>query len=269
MWSEDMLGPRGIRLAFSLLTGVPAGRVDWPEARRQDTAAWFPLVGAVLGLGGFALVTAFSLADALTGSNEMLAGSSWPMAVVLVGAWAATTRLLHWDGLADVADGYWGGDSRERRLEIMADPHTGAFGAAAVALAMIAQVIAVATVFAGEGRLELGIYAAPVFGRLAASVCCWVGKPARPGGLGASIMGRPSIGAGVIAAVTVFGVAAGMLVVHGIAGGVFCVLALGAALIVPHLLSGRFGGVTGDVMGASVIVVETLALLVAAFGSIW
>ena len=244
---------RDAGLALSLLTGIrtPA---RWPEDGATQAAAWFPLVGALVGAVGYGIV---KVAELLPLSPSALV----VLSALVVIAWALLSRLLHWDGLADVADGYWGSPDPARRLEIMSDSHTGAFGAAAVALIAILEVAALAAILATPHELPLLVV--PVFARFSATAAAWLGKPARAGGLGRSVMGTatpPSVAIVFItlaAAFAVFWVGFG---VTGIAlGTAGAVLALG----VPHVLALRFGGVTGDVMGASVLLTE--ALLFAAF----
>ena len=197
------------------------------------------------------------------GDGDWLARSAPVLAATTVAAWALLTRLLHWDGLADVADAYWGGATKERRLEIMADSSTGAFGASAIALVALTQVAAISILLANIG-MGVAIVAVPVFGRLAASFGSWLGKPARPGGLGAQVMGRPRLSGLLIAALALTTVAVPMVRQHDLNGAIWLLVAFFTAAAVPHLLAKRFGGVTGDVLGASVLLTETLTLALAA-----
>jgi len=186
------------------------------------------------------------------------------IAALIVLLWAALTRLLHYDGLADVADGYWGSHDASRRLEIMSDSHTGAFGAAAVSLVSILMVASVGSILGAPHELPLLIV--PVFSRFAATAAAWLGRPARPGGLGRSVMGRPTALAVLLAAVAL-GLAtfAAWLGFHGV-GLLLSAIGLILALSVPHVLALRFGGVTGDVMGASVLITEALLFTAFALG---
>lgn len=252
---------RDIAAAVSLLTIVRVGTAaerPWPRA-----VAWFPWVGLVLGGAAWGLLAGLDAASFAWSDGLWLPRASLPIAVLVVAFWAVLTRLLHWDGLADVADAWWGGNDRERRLEIMADSATGAFGATAIVLAMLAQVAAISVLAPLPTSWPL-IASAPVLGRTTLMFAAWLGKPARPGGLGSSVMGRPgalsllvgATGAGTAVALGAF--SAGTV---GIAGMLLALLVAGA---VPHLIAQRMGGVTGDVMGASVLVTETIVLMAAA-----
>jgi len=247
---------RDAALALSLLTIVPT-RVRWPEDGRTQVAGWFPAVGGLIGLVGYGCAKAYEAAPFLQRAPLVIAA-------LIVLLWAALTRLLHYDGLADVADGYWGSHDASRRLEIMSDSHTGAFGAAAVALVSILMVSTVGSILGAPHELPLLIV--PVFSRFAATAAAWLGTPARPGGLGRSVMGRPTALAVLLAAVAL-GLAtfAAWLGFRGV-GLTLSAVGLILALGVPHVLALRFGGVTGDVMGASVLITEALLFTAFALG---
>jgi len=241
-------------IALTLLTIVPA-RVQWTEGERTGAAAWFPAVGLFIGS------VAWGLAHLLRWAGWQ-GSAAFAIAAVLVGIWALLTRLLHWDGLADVADGVWGAHTPERRLDIMADSHTGAFGATAVALVAVLEVSAIASVLLGNHELPLLVV--PAFARLAPTCAAWLGKPARPGGLGRSVMGAPRLLEIVVAAAVVGTCVWALMVGYGLSGGLLGLGAIFLALAVPHVLSMAVGGVTGDIMGASVLICEAVLFLAAA-----
>lgn len=253
-----MRTPRTLRdplLAFSLLTLMPTG-ARFPEGERTGVAGWFPLVGLALGglVAGILALDSFALATA----QPLL------VAALVVALLAVLTRFLHWDGLADVADAWWGGATPARRLEIMSDSATGAFGATALVLTGVLQVAALAAIL--EAGLWAPLVAAPALGRAAATCAAWLGTPARTHGLGRSVMGRPnlaSVGATIATIAVVLWLA---WTVSGAGGILYVCIGLVLALVVPHVIAGRMGGVTGDVMGASVLVVETALYIVAAIG---
>lgn len=246
---------RDLGLAVTLLTALPVPVKMPAEGERRDVACWFPLIGLVFGvlLAGVALI-----------GHRYLPATASTGAVLILFALAAATRFLHWDGLADVADGWF--VPKERRLEVLADTHIGAFGAIVVVFAAIAQVNAVVELAVTPQGAAL-LVLAPLFGRAAATFSAWLGKPARPGGLGSSVMGSPSFHGLVIALVsTVLGVFVSMIVFDAslVALMVTTAVAILLAAGVPHLIAMRFGGVTGDTMGASVVVTETAVLVFAA-----
>jgi adenosylcobinamide-GDP ribazoletransferase len=245
---------RDIALAFALLTAVPV-RADAPAlGERTHAADHFPLVGVLFGAVGVGV--------ALLVEYAYLVGLEGIGALSLVVIWALLSRGLHWDGLADVADAWT--VPAERRFEVMKDSHIGAFGVFAIVACVGLQAVAIGLLLEEggvAGAVALG--AVPVFGRFAASFGAWLGKPLPGSGLGSSVAGRPGVGA--VSAVAVVSLCfAAALFVGEPAGIAACVAGLLAAPVVPHLVSMRFGGINGDVLGASVIITEVVVAVAAA-----
>jgi len=240
---------RDLRAAFGWLTVLPVGTT----ALEAHPIRFFPLVGLGLGLAG-GLVAA--VGARLTGTTlaELLVG------VLVVGAWAVLTRLLHWDGLADCADGLLGGATPERRLEIMRDSHVGAFGALAIGFVLLLQVVAIATLVASGDILEIVLV--PVVGRAAASFALWTNTPARADGLARTLAGHDGVRGWVVAALP-------LLVLLARPERATAPVVLGGlllAFLVPRALASRVGGVTGDIVGASVLLVESAVLVAFVLG---
>ncbi len=208
--------------------------------------AWFGAVGILLG-GALAL-----LAWALARLLPPLA-----LAPLVLLAWAAATRLLHLDGVADVADALVHTTSRERALAIMKDSRTGAFGVAGLALVLLLKFGALASL--SGPSLYLAPLAAAPLGRALAAALSVLLPPATPGsGLGAECgagSGATALLASAACAVAAAWLAAG-------AAGLWAAL----AVLVLGLLLGmwyrrRLGGVTGDCLGAAIELGEAVALL--------
>jgi adenosylcobinamide-GDP ribazoletransferase len=197
--------------------------------------------------------------------------NSWLLGILVVATWGILTRFLHWDGLADAADGLLGSFGAARRLEIMRDSRIGAFGAAAMLFAALSQAAAIGSLVSVGAWWPL--IAAPVVARAAVVLAAWTIPPARTEGLGltASIrkatFGRRAVAAlpvlllvGPLAADTLLG-PAGWSVFS--MGAVLVVMDL-AAIGIPPLLARGVGGVTGDLHGATIVLVETVTLVAAA-----
>ncbi|SBT45074.1 adenosylcobinamide-GDP ribazoletransferase [Micromonospora auratinigra] len=251
MPTESRLGA-GIRLAVTTFTTLPvrAGRIDRAVAGVAMTLA--PAVGALLGalLGGVLLLTA-TLAPAPVA------------AVVTVGVGALLTRGLHLDGLADTVDALGSYRRGAAALEIMKKPDVGPFGVVALVVVLLLQA-AVLAELAGRSRPAAlaAVVAATAAGRLGVGLACRRGVPAaRPDGLGALVAGTvPPV------ALVVGTAAVALLAVPAVAGrpwqGPLAVLAaLTVAVGLLRHVVRRLGGVTGDVLGATVEIVTTLAYL--------
>ncbi|MFC3693954.1 adenosylcobinamide-GDP ribazoletransferase [Chenggangzhangella methanolivorans] len=210
-------------------------------------AAASPLAGAVVGAGS-ALALALALSAGLPAT---------PAAVAAAAVAALVSGALHLDGLADVADGFGGGATRERKLDIMRDSRLGSFGGAALALALMARVALVAGL---AERLDLwgaagAVISAAVIARPLAFLPAVLLDPARADGLGRAA--RPSVRA-VALGLAVAALAA--LALAGAGGLLALVLGLGAAAGVAALARRQIGGYTGDVCGAGSELGEIAAL---------
>ena len=243
--------------AVRLLTVLP---IPGPDGLRP--ARWFGFVGWIFaGVG----VGAAWVADLLgSGSIPWLerAGDGVSTlgallaAAVLVTLWAALTGLLHWDGLADCADGIGVRGDAARKLAVMRESGIGAFGTVAIVLVALLQVTALAVLI--ETHMWWPIAAAPVLGRLSAASALVRFKPARADGLGARYAGAESIvGHVLLTSALIPLVVWAPVPAHAVATGI----GFGVALLMPAPFVRMLGGSTGDVAGASVILTETVVLL--------
>jgi adenosylcobinamide-GDP ribazoletransferase len=243
--------------AVGFLTLLPVGRV-WSDEALPRPVGWYPWVGWLLGaLGALPVMVLTRLGVVPAGNGALLT------AVVVVLIWALMTRLLHWDGLADTFDGIWGGSTTAEALEIMRDSRTGAFGFTAIALVALAQVTAVAMLI--EHGSWWVLFAAPVIARAAASVAAWRIPAARADGLGRSVAGSPGVYDLSVAAASLLALAAFPLLGVAIARSAAVYGAgLFAALAIPSVLGRPVRGMTGDLLGATVLIVETCVLIAGA-----
>jgi adenosylcobinamide-GDP ribazoletransferase len=240
-----------VRAAVSFLTPFGGARSPGPS-----TLDWFPAVGATIGLA--------------LGGVWWAAGRAWgaPVAaVIVVAADLGATGMLHFDGLADSADGLLPPLDPGRRLAVMADPGVGAFGLAAGAVVLLARWAALASlrpaVLLLAGLWCLSRTAMAVVARTQPYVRGVGGLASafvRPPGQGARGEARrwlPLAGGVVLAAVLLVWWRPG----PGAASGGAAAVAAGAVAL---LARRRVGGYTGDVLGACGVLAETAGLVVAA-----
>jgi adenosylcobinamide-GDP ribazoletransferase len=237
---------RALAAAFALLTRLPVPRLagEWPPLARIVWA--FPLAGAVLGaIGGavYAGCAALGVAPAFA-------------AICALAALLLAGGALHEDGLADMADGFGGGRTRERKLEIMRDSRIGSFGALALMLALAARGVAIAEIGASRDVLAAMI-AAAALARAAITVPLLLLAPARPDGMAAAL-GAMRSAQGALA--LLIAVALAMLLLAPFVALRAIVAALAAALAVSLLARRNIGGYTGDVLGAAAVLAECAAL---------
>ena len=209
-----------------------------------DRIAWAaPVAGVVVGLIG---ALALNLATLLGLPLILRAGLATAALVVATGA-------LHEDGLADVADGFGGGATRARKLEIMRDSRIGAYGAIAIALALILRVGALtASLDGGFWRGSLSLMLVAALSRAAALTPLALLPAARADGAGAAA-GRLNSNALAAAwgSALIIAVVLGLIAL-GVVHSLFAALMSGAgALLMVALARRAIGGQTGDVAGAA------------------
>jgi adenosylcobinamide-GDP ribazoletransferase len=246
------LAERGGELKTSVvfLTRLPLPRALPIGGLDIAPAAWaFPLAGIAVGAIG---AVVYAVAD-------RLAIPAWPAAALAVAATIAVTGCLHEDGLADTADGYGGGKSADRKLDIMRDSRIGTYGACALALSLLIRASALASL-ADPRLVAAALIATHAAARATMPLFMFLVPPARSDGLSYEA-GRPPESHVAVAAVL------GIIVLIGSFGFWFAVevailLAIVIALMA-RLSRKQIGGQTGDVVGALEQVSEIVILLAA------
>lgn len=238
--------------ALSLLTTLPV-RARWEEKTVAGRAmAAYPLVGVLIGglLAG--------LAALLWDSALPLRAPLLPPALVLL-AWVLLTGALHLDGWADCCDALFVPAGRERRLEILKDPRLGSFGGVGLALLLFVKLAAIQGVAATRSGL-IALALAPVLARWAVVIIAFVSPLARRDGMAATF--RRGLGPREVILATVT-TAIAVAAAAWFAGWHAALLwGLSAVLVwaVSRVATSRLGGLTGDVYGALIELVETAAL---------
>jgi len=163
-------------------------------------------------------------------------------------------------GLADVADGFGGGGTRECKLEMMHDSRIGTFGVCALILSFMLRVSAL-TNLGDTGLVTIVLIAAHAAGRAPIAAFMRLVPPARTDGMSADA-GRPSQGSAMAA--LLLGLVPLMMAL-GFAAGVVAVVLLAVGFgFMAWLCKRQIGGQTGDVLGALEQIGEIVVLLVAA-----
>ena len=241
--SRESLWRRDVGDALRFYTRLPLPQPQDPSFAFGRFAWAAPVAGVAVGIcGSLALAAACAL-----GLPPFVA------AALATAALVAATGALHEDGLADVADGFGGGKTREAKLAVMRDSRIGTFGAAALILSLAIRIGAL------SAALAHGLWAAAGALVLAAAVSRAAGlmplaalDPARSDGVGAAA-GRlepeslAAAGGVALALALALGLAA-TGVGRGLAGLLGAALGAGA---MTALAKHEIGGQTGDVAGAA------------------
>ncbi len=229
---------RGLILAIQFLTRLPTPQLrDLDAANLPRSAHWFPLVGLLIGT---------LLAAALWLGSRI---DPWLGALLTVLLWVWITGALHLDGLADLSDALGAAHrDRERFLAVLADPHLGTFGAVSLVLQLASKLVLL-MLLARSGQYWAALLV-PAWARW--GVLVWARLPSLKPGMGERLSGQIQS-----RAVWLWGAA---LIVLSLCFPVLC----GALLLVllwRQFLMRRLGGMTGDLLGAGVELVESAALL--------
>jgi len=241
-----------IQLAFMLLTRLPAGLLPDP-APRIGAAAWaFPLAGLAVGL-----------VAALVFWGAVALGLPLALAALLaLGAQIVLCGAMHEDGLADLADGLWGGQTPARRLEIMRDSQIGSYGVLTLILSLGLRWQAL--VYLGALDLLVALQAIvllAMLSRVAPVALLALIPPARADGLGHSAQSA-SWRAVALASVIALAPLVLMQEVPVLAVAMVLVVQIALVLGLARLALRRLGGQTGDVLGAGQQLAEVTGYLV-------
>lgn len=228
---------KDILFCLAFFTRLPIPVNDDIRSRDMAKACWaFPIAGIAIGcIAGLALMAAAALH-----MHPLFCG------FVAVAVAALVTGALHEDGLADVADGFGGGTTKERKLEIMRDSRIGTYGVLTLILLTGFKVTALAGLM-GPGLAAGTIIAAHAFSRGLMPMVMMLMDPARKDGLGASA-GKPDLPRFATAAG--LGVVVVLMAMTPSVAAVSLIMAPMAAAVIAGLALHQIGGQTGDVLGA-------------------
>ena len=236
---------KSLAAAISFLTRLPVGRIiafDATDVARS--AAWFPLVGALIG--SICAAAAYLLRPHLPPAL---------VAVLLIVLDALLTGALHFDGLADTADGLGGGRDRDHILRIMRDHAIGSYGGTALVLLIVLKAAAYnILLFTDKGLTAIAI--APAIGRWSILLLTASLPYARETKSVVSEMGKSAALWGTLLLTAILtasrswhaAIAAAASILVSAAFGLYC--------------RRKIGGITGDTLGANVQLCECAALLV-------
>lgn len=242
---------------------VPAGLVEDVDWRGGVALAGFPLVGVIEGI---ALCTWAFAAGWLDMPAPIRAAVFACIPVLVNGG-------IHLDGLCDVADAVCSHADRDRKLQILKDPRTGAFGSMALACYLLLFYSLASS--AGPlqlARVSVALPAALAFSRSLSGLAVLRWPKARPDGMARALAGERGDGSrAAVRALTVQAVLSGaaLALLAPAASGPFAICAAAAVYAWYHRFSLReFGGVTGDTAGWFLQWCELAMLAVLIFGGV-
>jgi len=236
-------------LAVGFLTRIPMlVRIDYSQRLMNQSSAYFPLVGLLLGIiyslayFGFTLMT-----------------SPLVSVIVVVILHLFITGAFHEDGLADSVDALGGGYTVEKRLEIMKDSRIGTYGTVALVMALMLKV----ALLTEADLIWLALLVAPAISRLTPlllmATMTYVTDPdkskSKPVADSFSRARLLTASAFVLVLCAAMSFWQPFLVTGTLAAVLLVALLWGA------YLRSQLGGYTGDALGASVVFSELVLLM--------
>lgn len=238
-------------IAFSMYSKIPMPRTDWTKERMEYAMCFFPLVGAVIGI----LYLIMWRAAAGAGLSAMATACFGTVLPILV------TGGIHMDGFADTVDALSSYQPMEKKLEILKDPHAGAFAV----IGCVTYMILTAGLFSEINERGILLLAGvPVMSRAFSGLSVVRFPKAKKSGLAAMFADGARTGA-VTAAMAAYLVLAVIwfFAAGGPAAAVF-LAAAGALGFIHYYRLGKkqFGGITGDIAGYFLQLEELILLFV-------
>ena len=224
---------REIGSVFSFLTIIPISNTNLETVAKYMYI--FPIVGITIGLivGSFAFGLSFFL-DPLI------------VALLVVGLLAIMTGIHHTDGLADFADGLMTKGNKEKKLQAMKDVSTGSAGIFSIVLYVVGMILAL-SLMSGYALFQ-AILLSEILAKFSMVLQASLGRSAAVG-LNSPFVQIMKDKRRLAIASTI------TLIPLIIIGGVSGLIVLGASIALTLFLIGlsnrSFGGITGDVLGAT------------------
>lgn len=226
-------------LAVQFMTRLPLPAVEASEAHFAKAIRWFPLAGVVVGACVAGAGWLGSLRDPALG------------ALLALTAWVGVTGALHLDGLADIVDATGASHRTPERLrQVLAEPHVGSFGAAAIAFQLLAKLVLLWLAVRAGSYFALALV--PPLARIGPLVWARFLPPLHEG------FGTLFRRGATVSAMALWLFAWSLL---ALAAAPSLLASLPVLALWPLWLRMRIGGISGDGHGAGIELVETCALL--------
>lgn len=244
---------KSIAVAFSLYSLIPMPHFEWDSSDMDYHLIFFPWVGAVIGaidLLWMQLALRLNLHDL----TRILVAMAIPLLI---------TGGFHVDGYMDTCDALKSYGSREKKLEILKDPHIGAFSVICLVIYMLLAIAGINEVW-GESRL-IALACVPALARAGSGLIVTYMSPAKKDGmLKTSSDNNAGKVVGPLLILTVIICMIIMCVADIITGSVIILTEVMFFLYFKHMSQEQFGGVTGDLAGFYVVMAELIAILATA-----
>ncbi len=230
-----------LKTAFSMYSRLPVKAAPWTQENISYTMCFFPWVGAVIGIISWVI---FLLGEAAAARGFRFGFLFFPILLVLIPL--VITGGIHMDGFMDTEDALHSYQPKQKRLQILSDPHIGAFAAIAMGMYLLADL---ALYESASARSMSIICLGFVFSRTLSAWSVISFPKAKEDGFVAELAKSAGAGTRPVLVVYLVLLVVGMIIIGGIPG-LISVLAAEAVFLYYRWMSGRrFGGITGDLAG--------------------
>ena len=236
------------KTAFAMFSRIPMPQADWSEENMRYMLCFFPWIGIVIGFLTILLTNLMTNA----GFNDTFSGAASAMLAILI------TGGIHADGFIDTCDALSSWQERERRLEILKDPHVGAFGVIGACAAEILFVSSFSQIVRDSDSVLI-MAAGYVLSRTLSGIgLLTLPKANKSGTLAAFSRSADERRVMIVLILYAGGCFAAMMSVHPIKGAAAFATAIAVFLYYRRMARTQFGGTTGDIAGWFVCVCEVL-----------
>ncbi|WMJ22046.1 adenosylcobinamide-GDP ribazoletransferase [Paludicola sp. MB14-C6] len=246
----------GLVTAFSMYSIVPMPQMEWNKNTMKYAMCFFPLIGLLIGgvvYGATALSSYFKISPLLYSAILVF------IPIIISGA-------IHLDGLIDTGDALYSRLERERKLEILKDPHVGAFGVILCGGYLLLS-FGVAGQFYQNTKLLPFLCLGYILSRGYSALSIVSFKTAKNSGLAYIFSDNASKKTVKITSLLYIIIAyVGMLFINPIIGMITLALSLGRFILFKMMCYKKFGGLTGDLAGYLLCTIEFIILCISAFG---
>lgn len=232
---------KSLRIAIGFLTILPVSPRQIDATAMGRAVALFPLVGVIYAVAAWGWLRLFNYLF----SANIAAWLTVYLLTVLNGA-------IHWDGFIDTADGL-GGSTLEQSRALMKDSRMGAFGGISLGFLIIGKILSLKTLVNQPLNIFISLFS---ISRWAMAFQIYTQLSVSEGLLKCFKTNNPQAGL-MIASVSTF-----LLAVWSFPAGLIMIgLTLLTLFLVNPLIKWKFGGITGDILGAINELIELICLL--------
>lgn len=244
---------KGFLMAVSMFTIIPLPHNIWDDEGGKHIMKFYPVVGLIVGLIWYGVYKVLQL----LGASTMITAAITMITPFII------TGMLHLDGFMDVCDALLSRRSKEEKLRILKDSHTGAFAVIALAMLFIVNFAAVYTVVDMNSNL-LGLIFIPIISRSLIGYLLLSKEAMKGSSLGAFFkQGTGVVDRGILMLALIIATVTAMIFVNVKIGIMASVMIVTALLLVDNCCR-EFDGISGDTAGFGLVMAETVGILVLA-----